>query len=1298
MTVRKWAALVLVVSLTVAGMLIASPSHAAPPPDFQTSLIVGDGLDQASGFEIAPDGRIFILERGGKIKVVKNGQLLPTPFADLPSQTTGDRGLIGIAFDPGFGITNHYVYFYYCGEDLLNHLVRFSAAEDVGTDGPYQLFQTQSPSHLLHVGGSIGFGPDGKLYFAVGDNGDGENAQNLSNPHGKILRINSDGTIPADNPFYGQPGKLDAIWAYGFRNPWRFQFDPSTGEMYGGDVGNYTWEELNHIVRAGNYGWPRAEGPCTSDCAGYIDPIHAWNHDGSSSSVTGGPVYRGGMFPAEYQGSLFFGDYAQGWIKRAVLDANGAVASVHDFDPQAGAVTDLKVAPDGSLYYVTYWPAALYRVTYNTASHVPVASSSADVTKGVDPLTVHFSSAGSNDPDGDPLSFGWDFGDGTTSTEPDPTKTYPDTGVYTARLTVTAAGESSIAQPIVVQVGVPPTLTVAAPTEGQLYRAGETINYTAFATDGAGFDLNDAGIKTTVRLRHGTHYHPFVGPLTGRAGSFTIPATGEASADTGYELTVTATDANGLATSKVITIRPRKADLTFATSPPGVPLQLDGVPIAGPHTVEGVAGFQRLLAAPAHAVAADGTPLQFAGWSDGGTIRHTITSPDVSTTYTATYVPDTAFTGQYYDNINLAGTPVLTRQDAKVDFGWGESAPEAGMPQNSFSVRWTKKQWFGSGRYRFAAVADDGVRLYIDNQRVIDHWYGPANVEHEHTADLGEGLHTIRFEFLEYGGAATARLTWDSTVDQPEASYRAEYWNLGAISGPPTISGGAPDLVRSEPVVDHDWGSGSPDPSIGVNLFAARWTRNLNLAPGRYAFTTTADDGVRLSIDGARVIDDWVDQAPTTHTVTLPMDGAPHKLVLEYYEHGAGAVARLGFHKVGDLPDPPAYRAEYWNNPGFGVPQGIPATPAELIRTDEAIDFNWFDGSPAPVIHQNDFIARWTRTDVLSAGTYRFSGVTDDGIRVFVDDVPVVSSWAAQHATFSVDKVLTAGPHAIRVEYFEAGGDATAIATYARIGDVQPEDGPFTAQYHANRDLAGPPALTRQDLQIDFDWGGGSPGDGVPADNFSARWTKSVTVPAGNYRFTTTTDDGVRLFVDGTLVIDRWLFQGTTTYTAVVALTEGVHQIVMEYFEAGSGAVARFGFAPTEESPPPPPPPSDPFTAQYYANPMLEGVPVLIRVDAVVDFDWGQAGSPDPAVPVDFFSARWKRTKDYAAGRYRFTVTGDDGIRLLVDGVQVIDGWHDQWPTTYTADVELSAGPHTVAIEYYDKTGGAIARYSEVKL
>jgi glucose/arabinose dehydrogenase len=1273
------------------GLFAPPPSDAAPPVNFQTSLVVGDGLAGPSGFDIAPDGRIFILERSGTIKIVKDGQLLPTPFAYLPSEDTGDRGLIGIAFDPSFGVSNHYVYFYYTGHDLLNHLVRFSAPDDVGTDGPFELFRTTSPSHLLHVGGSIGFGPDGKLYFAVGDNGDGTNAQDLSNPHGKILRINKDGSIPADNPFVGEPGKLDAIWAYGFRNPWRFQFDSATGRLYDGDVGDFSWEEINRIVKGGNYGWPLHEGMCALSCAGFTDPTYVYPHAGSSSAITGGPVYRGTMFPEEYRGDYFFADYAAGFIRNADLDANGDVTTVQEFDEQAGSVVDLKVAPDGSLYYITYWPGELYRVTYNTISHRPVPSASADVTKGVEPLTVQFSSAGSRDPDGDPLSYDWAFGDGTSSAEPNPTKTYAQKGVYTARLMLSANGDQVPAQPIVIQVGLQPELTVSSPTEGQLYRAGDTITYNAFARDGAGFDLNDANIKTEVRLHHGTHFHPFAGPLTGRAGSFTIPTTGEASADTSFEVTVTATDGNGLFTSKVVNVLPRRSQISLATDPPGLGVYLDGVPVSTPHTLTGVEGFRRELFAPTSAVAFDGSPLQFAGWSDGKSVRHVITTPENDTTYTARYVPSQPFTAKYYANTTFSGSPVLTRQDADVNFAWGSGSPDPAVPADGFSARWTKTQWFGAGRYKFTAYADDGVRLYIDGKRVIGQWLGPVNTQFDSTVDLGEGEHQIKLEYVEYTLGATVALSWKATNDQPGDAYLAEYWNAGA--GAYAIPDTAPDVSRDEAAIDHDWGAGSPDPRISPNRFVARWTRTLSLAPGDYEFAATADDGVRLYVDGMRVIDRWIDQGPATYRTTLPLDSGPHRIVLEYYENGGGATARLEHHRVSDAPAESSWHAEYWNIGDGIMPPTIPTRPADFERDDETLDFDWGDGSPDSGIAANCFVVRWTKTVRLSAGVYRFSGMRDDGMRAYIDNVPVVDHWTFGNQGFSVDKVVTGGTHELRVEYFESGGGAQAEFSYDRVGDSRPTDGGYAAEYFANRDMAGVPILTRTDDAIDFDWGGGAPADAGPADNFSARWTKSLTLDHdGAYKFTVTSDDGARLFLDGQKVLDKWNLQSRTTNTVSFLLPQGSHQIVLEYFEASGDAVAKFGYEPTSDPAPPLVPAAAPYAAEYFGNRDLTGSPVLTRNEAAVDFDWGSDG-PGGGVPVDNFSARWTRALNTSeAGSYKFTVTADDGVRLFVDGEKILDKWTLQSRTTYTVTHHLTEGAHQIVVEYFEASGNAVAK------
>jgi hypothetical protein len=291
--------------------------------------------------------------------------------------------------------------------------------------------------------------------------------------------------------------------------------------------------------------------------------------------------------------------------------------------------------------------------------------------------------------------------------------------------------------------------------------------------------------------------------------------------------------------------------------------------------------------------------------------------------------------------------------------------------------------------------------------------------------------------------------------------------------------------------------------------------------------------------------------------------------------------------------------------------------------------------------------------------------------------------------------VVTGGPHELRVEYFEAGGGARAEFSYERIGDVVPAEGGYVGEYFDNRNLVGDPVLTRLDGDVDFDWGGGRPADGVPADNFSARWTKSLAVAEeASYEFTVTGDDGVRLYVDGEKVLDKWFPQSRTTHAVTRRLAEGAHEIVLEYFEAGGDAVAKLDY---ERTPRPPPPPPEPFAGEYFDNSALSGDPVLTRSDEALDFDWAE-GTPGAAIPPDRFSARWTRTTTYEGGTYRFTATGDDGIRVLVDGTQVIDGWFYQPPTTYTADVPLSAGEHTVVVEYFEHTGLAIAKFSESRV
>ncbi len=752
-------------------MLLASkPSFASPPPNFQRNLIVGTGLNAPSGFGIAPDGRIFITERQGGVRVVKTGQLLPTPFTTLPSAATGDRGLVGVAFDPNF-LTNHYVYFYYTDAvDLHNKLVRFDASMDTAMEGGLLLYQTSDQSFSLHIGGTVQFGPDGKLYISIGDNGNPPNAQDITNPHGKIIRLNRDGTIPTDNPFYTIPGAAKEIWAVGFRNPFRFQFDSVTGNMYEGDVGEASWEEINKVIKGGNYGWPDCEGYCKTPNSHFIDPIYAWFHNpnisAGSAAAVGGPVYHGDMFPADYQGRLFFGDYAQGWMKTMKLDSNGNNGGVEDFDTNVGTIVDIHTDPkDGSLYYVDIFPGALYQVTYSTGNHAPIANATADKVAGNAPLTVTFSSSGTTDPDNDPLTYFWDFGDGTHATEANPTKIYNNPGTYTVQMKVSDGQYTSLAVPIVIRVGIPPTVNIIQPLDKSTYHAGDTIHYSIDAEDGALNDLSGNQVATTIVFHHQSHIHPFLGPVYGTTGNFTIPTTGESSPETWYEMDVTATDGSGLSTTKAITIHPVESQLTFTANPIGLKILLDGIPTDTPYPTAAVIGFQRKLSVPVYQQK-DGTYFTFHNWSDGGEVIHVITTPPLDATYSAQFDTASAFHAQYFKNTNLSGDPAITRDEKAINFPYGDTgSPDPSIGHNTFSARWTASQYFAKGKYMFSATVDDGVRLFIDGHLVIDKWIDEATTTYTATVDLTAGQHEIKMEYYQAFGGAVAQLTWDLSPD-----------------------------------------------------------------------------------------------------------------------------------------------------------------------------------------------------------------------------------------------------------------------------------------------------------------------------------------------------------------------------------------------------------------------------------------------------------------------------------------------------------------------------------------------------
>jgi glucose/arabinose dehydrogenase len=350
-----------VVSAVLAAALLVPATAPAAAPSVPNGFNVGEvvrKLGSPTAMEIAPDGRIFVAQKGGKLRVVKNGTLLSTPFVTVPVNSFRERGLLGIAFDPNFA-TNKFVYLYYTSPtpQCHNQVSRFTANGDVAVPGSEVMLLDIGNCGTAgnHNAGAIHFGLDGKLYVAVGEQGIGANAQLLTNLFGKLLRINRNGSIPTGNPFFDQAeGKNRAIWALGLRNPFTFAVQPGTGRTFINDVGAHEWEEVNDGIAGSNYGWPETEG-ATSDPR-FRSPVFAYPHTGpageSGCAIAGGAFYNPSVqqFPASFAGDYFFADLCNSWIRKLDPAAGNSVAGFLTGDE---SIVDLKVGADGTLYYLT---------------------------------------------------------------------------------------------------------------------------------------------------------------------------------------------------------------------------------------------------------------------------------------------------------------------------------------------------------------------------------------------------------------------------------------------------------------------------------------------------------------------------------------------------------------------------------------------------------------------------------------------------------------------------------------------------------------------------------------------------------------------------------------------------------------------------------------------------------------------------------------------------------------------------------------------------------------------------------
>jgi glucose/arabinose dehydrogenase len=746
-------ALLGVTSFITSGQARAAPvkaraGAASVVPSGFSEVVAISGLTQPTAVAFAGDGRIFVAEKSGLIKVFDSlSDTTPTVFADLRTQVHNfwDRGMLGLTLDPQFP-TRPYVYALYTYDAVpggtaprwgtaggtsdgcpnppgstvdgcvvqarLSRLTasgnQMAGSEQVLVSGWCQQF----PSHSI---GTVTFGPDGALYAGAGDGasfnyadygqtknpcgdppspagtsltsptaqGGALRSQSMRRPSGQPATL--DGTISRVDPNTGAglPGNpfassadLNArrIIAYGLRNAFRFGVRPGTEQLWVGDVGWNTWEEIDRVADindgiAENFGWPCYEGGTRQGSYDSIDlnsceslygvgqtgPFYMYNHNAKvvssdscpagSSSVSGIAFENGSNYPSDYDGALFFADASRGcvWVMKRGGGADPNPGQLAEFVGGAGRPVQVVTGPGGDIFYVDLGAGQVRRVVYNGANHPPTAVISASPTSGTAPLTVAYDASGSTDLDaGDVLSYAWDLdGDGQfdDSNAVAPTHTYTVAGSVTARLRVADQLGASDTEAVTINVGganSPPAPVIDAPTSGFQWKVGDAIAFSGHATDAQDGTLPAGRLSWSVVLNHcpsNCHTHPVQSFSGVASGTFPAP---DHEYPSSLSLVLTATDSAGASASTSLRLDPRTVNLTFATTPTGLQLNVGADTVTAPVTRTVIVGSSNSVSAPTPQ-AVGGASYTFSSWSDGGARAHNVVAPATATTYTASF-------------------------------------------------------------------------------------------------------------------------------------------------------------------------------------------------------------------------------------------------------------------------------------------------------------------------------------------------------------------------------------------------------------------------------------------------------------------------------------------------------------------------------------------------------------------------------------------------------------------------------------------------------------------------------------
>lgn len=622
-------------------------------------------------------------------------------------------------------------------------------------------------------------------------------------------------------------------------------------------------------------------------------------------------------------------------------------------------------------------------------------------------------------------------------------------------------------------------------------------------------------------------------------------------------------------------------------------------------------------------------------------------------------------------------------------------SPEGLIASDALTMRWEGSYLFEDGSYVFNIDYGKGqVSVWIDDEQVFDENSTRTDNNQKIIQRMTAGNHLIRVEQAIVSGAKLD-VSWEKSENScsvlPEDTFCAEFFNGIALQGEPIHK-------RIDEKINFYWGGSSPEPGIvPTNLFSARWQGEFNLEAGSYRFISSTDDGIRVWVDEEEIISSWKNQGTTEYYSDLDLAAGKHLIKVEYYENYGSATATLRWEKSNDcsgIPDG-QFCASYFNQK-----QGFEGEPDRTnLESEINLDLKSRE-KPLHSIRDYHYSVRWIgKFDFPETGKYQFNVDADDGMRIWIDDELVSDTWRRQWPYYKDQRIVpvSKGEHTVKVEYYQSGGEAKAKVNWEYLEECSHgvKDA-FCMELFPSRDLhkleneKAFPRYLKKVEKINNDWKSNAPAELIWKDNFSARWTGQHFFEAGNYRFQTSTDDGVKLFVDEKLLIDKWRYQRESKNQVIVPLEEGYHHIKLEYFEGGANAAAHLNWnkiASCEEAKP------GQVCGTFFNTNNLTGSVADIQMTDKIDFDWGDA-SPTDQVNSNRFSTRWVAVDNFEKGLYRFLTDVDDGLRINVDGEMVLDIWTRKWPHYGKRQVlvPLSAGQHKIEVEYRENWGSAKAK------